>query len=163
MKDLTNLALTAGGMLSLLGGAKLSGLAMFAKGAWGLEQTWRNNHPEFTGDLSQRWEKSVAFYNQTHQNPTNRTLHRIGIPMIVGGAAGLALFPRFRPLWTLSAASFSAGWALNLIGHGLYEKNSPAFADDPLAFLAGPMWDVAQMRKKQGGLHIVSETVEVSQ
>ena len=160
MKDMTNLALTAGGMLSLLAGAKLSGLAMFAKGAWGLEQTWRQKHPHFDGDLSERWEESVRFYNATHRNPTNRTLHRIGIPMILGGAAGLVLFPRYRPLWLASATSFGAGWALNLIGHGVYERNSPAFADDPLAFLAGPVWDFQQVRDKRRSLHVVTKTAE---
>ena len=32
-------------------------------------------------------------------------------------------------------------WALNIIGHKAYEKKAPAFADDPLSFIAGPFWD----------------------
>lgn len=84
----------------------------------------------------------------------NRKLHIVGIPMIVGGTAGLLLFSPFRPLWLASAAAFVAGWALNFLGHGRFEKNAPAFADDPLSFIAGPAWDfmhlVAERRKSNG-------------
>jgi uncharacterized membrane protein YGL010W len=33
---------------------------------------------------------------------------------------------------------------MNLVGHAVFEKNRPAFADDPLSFLAGPAWDLRQ-------------------
>jgi uncharacterized membrane protein YGL010W len=39
---------------------------------------------------------------------------------------------------------------LNFIGHGKYEKNAPAFADDPLSFIAGPVWDFQQILRKDG-------------
>lgn len=146
-----NLALAVGGMAALLTGQKLAAISMFGTGLAGLEKAWREAHPDFHGSLEERWNESVKFYEQTHSEPTNRTLHVIGIPMIVGGAVGLLLWSPFRPLWFIAAGSFTAGWVLNFIGHGLYEKKKPAFADDPLAFLAGPAWDFTQMLAKRKG------------
>lgn len=145
IKKNRDLACVAGGMTALLFGRKVIGLGLFAKGLCGLEAEWREQR-DFDGTWAERWEKSQAFYEGTHQDPTNRWLHMVGIPMIVGGAAGLVVFSPYRPLWFASASSFTAGWVLNFIGHGFYEKNGPAFADDPLSFLAGPMWDLEQRR-----------------
>jgi hypothetical protein len=65
----------------------------------------------------------------------------IGIPMIVGGAAGMLVAPPPTPIWAMAVTSFVVGWVLNLVGHKYFEKNAPAFRDDPLSFLAGPVWD----------------------
>jgi hypothetical protein len=140
-----NVAYAGAGMLGVLAGRKITGLALFAKGLHGLEEEWRKAHPEFEGGVVARWDKAIEFYEETHENGVNRKLHIIGIPMIVGGAAGLLLFSPFRPLWFVSASSFTAGWILNFIGHGVFEKKAPAFADDPLSFLAGPVWDFKQL------------------
>jgi hypothetical protein len=148
MNKKMSLALTAGGMAALLTGNKLGALAMFGMGAAGLEKHWRVENADVPKGFSARWDRAISFYNQTHQEPTNRNLHQVGIPMILGGAIGLVVFPAFRPMWLASAASFTTGWALNFIGHGLYEKNKPAFADDPLSFIAGPIWDLDQLRGK---------------
>lgn len=147
LKDPKNrdIACVAGGMGALLAGRKVIGLGLFAKGFYGLERRWREERA-FDGTWAERWERSVAFYEATHTHPVNRTLHRVGIPMIVAGAAGLLAYPAYRPLWAASAGLFTVGWGLNFVGHGLYEKNAPAFADDPLSFLAGPMWDLQQLR-----------------
>jgi hypothetical protein len=138
-------AMMVGGMLGLLTGSKIPSLIMVARGAKGLEDEWREQHPEFQGTLAERWQKAIEFYEATHKEPTNRRLHVIGIPIIVGGTAGLLLFSPFRPMWFVSAGAFVTGWVMNFIGHGLYEKNKPAFADDPLSFLAGPAWDLMQV------------------
>jgi len=69
----------------------------------------------------------------------------VGIPMIVGGALGLLAAPSFTPPWAASAALFGAGWALNIVGHRRFEHNAPAFFEDPLSFLAGPVWDVKNL------------------
>ena len=39
---------------------------------------------------------------------------------------------------------FSLGWALQFVGH-YYEGKRPAFADDPLGLLVGPMFVVAEL------------------
>lgn len=161
MNKKLSLALTAGGMVGLLTGSKIGALTLFGLGARGLEKNWRAEHPETPDTWAARWDAAITFYNDTHQEPTNRSLHRIGIPMILGGAVGLLLFPRFRPLWLASAGSFAVGWSLNLIGHGLFEKNKPAFADDPLSFIAGPIWDLEQM-KGRGPLRVVEPAQKVS-
>ena len=133
------------GMGMLLTGRKMTALAVFGKGFLELEAQWRERHPEVPDTMQARWEAALAFYDETHQDPTNRLLHQIGIPMIVGGAVGLLLSNFLRPLWLASAATFSVGWTLNLVGHALFEKAAPAFADDPLSFIAGPVWDLKQL------------------
>lgn len=143
-----NLLLTGGGMVALLAGRRVEATTMLARGLQGLEQGWREKHPEFQGGWRDRWARAEAFYEETHRDPTNRTLHMIGIPIIVGGTAGLLLFPRYRPLWLASAGAFAGGWALNFVGHAFYEKSAPAFADDPLALVAGPVWDLRRLRRR---------------
>lgn len=132
------------GMATLLTGQKASALTMFARGVALLERSWRERNPQFEGGFKERVAESVRFYEETHRHPTNRKLHQIGIPMIVGGAAGLLLAPAFRPVWLASAGSFALGWGLNIVGHSGFEKNRPAFSADPLSFITGPLWDVKQ-------------------
>ncbi len=150
-EDKRDVATAAGGMVALMLGRKATALALFASGARGLERTWREKHPDFKGGWKERWQHAITFYEETHQEPTNRLLHQIGIPMIVGGAVGLLAMPAYTPPWWASLGSWTVGWGLNFVGHGVYEKNAPAFQDDPLSFLAGPIWDLQQLRKKVTG------------
>ncbi len=147
------MALSFGGMGLLCAGFKVPALALFGAGIKLLEKDWRARHPEFVGSSSERWQASLAFYRDTHQNSTNRTLHLIGIPMILGGAVGLfasrPLSPVTGPLWAVSFGAFAAGWALNLVGHQVFEKRAPAFSDDGLSFIAGPVWDFQEMLKSR--------------
>jgi hypothetical protein len=149
-KENRDVVAAGAGMLALLAGRKLTALALFGKGFSGLEKKWRANHSDFQGDCAERWDEALRFYGETHRDPVNRKLHIIGIPFIVAGAAGLILFAPYRPLWGMAATSFVGGWVLNFIGHGKYEKNAPAFADDPLSFIAGPVWDFQQILRKDG-------------
>ena len=140
-------AMAVAGGAALLSGQKFTAIVMLSRGASGLEKKWRVRHPEFNGTFQQRWDAATSFYEQTHRNPTNRVLHMVGIPLIVGGAMGLLFSPRYSPPWFLSATAFAGGWAMNIVGHVNYEKNAPAFAEDPLAFVAGPVWDAQQLAK----------------
>ena len=146
-------ALSVAGMGALCAGFKKSALALFGAGIQLLEKDWRARHPEFIGDGGERWQASLAFYRDTHQNGTNRTLHLVGIPLIVGGAIGLFASKPFSPvtgaLWAGSLGAFATGWAFNLIGHAAFEKRAPAFSDDGLSFVAGPVWDLQQMLKSR--------------
>jgi uncharacterized membrane protein YGL010W len=141
--------LSALGMGALCAGFKLSAITLFGAGLRLLEKDWRARHPEFNGDTRDRFRESMSFYRDTHTNGTNRTLHLVGIPMILGGAAGLfvsrPLSPITGPLWLGSLGAFATGWALNLIGHAAFEKQAPAFSDDGLSFIVGPVWDLQQM------------------
>jgi hypothetical protein len=142
-------ALSFAGMGALCAGFKKSALTLFGAGIKLLEKDWRARHPEFHGTGAERWQESLRFYRETHQNETNRTLHLIGIPLIVGGAAGLfsskPFSPVTGPLWVGSLGAFAAGWALNLVGHAAFEKRAPAFSDDGLSFVAGPVWDFQEL------------------
>jgi len=146
-------ALSALGMGALCAGFKLSALSLFSAGIKLLEKDWRARHPEFIGNASERWQASLSFYRDTHQNGTNRTLHLIGIPLIVGGAVGLfaskPLSPVTGALWLGSFGAFATGWALNLVGHAAFEKRAPAFSDDGLSFIAGPVWDLQELLKSR--------------
>lgn len=137
------------GMVALFSGRKMAGLGMFARGLAALEQGWRQKHPDFNGGFAERWEAATEFYEATHRNKVNRVLHMTGIPLIVGGAAGLLAFKPYRPAWTVAASSFAVGWGLNILGHAVFERNAPAFKDDPLSFLAGPVWDLQQLFGKK--------------
>lgn len=137
-----------GGMALLMFGRKTEGLALFGKGALDLEKIYKEEHPELEPGFDNRWQKAVEFYDETHKDDINRKLHMIGIPMILGGAIGLIATKPYKKPWVASAAAFGVGWLLNIVGHSKYEKNKPAFADDPLSFIAGPVWDVQQLMNK---------------
>ncbi|HET7540955.1 MAG TPA: DUF962 domain-containing protein [Polyangiaceae bacterium] len=142
-------ALSFAGMGALCAGFKLTALSLFGAGVELLEKDWRARHPEFVGNAAERWQASLSFYRDTHKNGTNRTLHLIGIPLIVGGAVGLfaskPLSPVRGALWATSLAAFATGWGLNLVGHAVFEKRAPAFSDDGLSFIAGPVWDLQEL------------------
>ncbi|MCA9538771.1 MAG: DUF962 domain-containing protein [Myxococcales bacterium] len=149
--------LAAGGMAALATGSKLSGLGLFARGVVDIEDEWRAAHPEFVGGVRERWRLAIEHYEATHQHPTNRKLHLVGIPIIIGGATGLIVWPRYSPPWWLSAGAFGAGWGLNLVGHAVFERNAPAFAEDPLSFVAGPVWDLMNLKSALGGQRAVAD------
>lgn len=81
----------------------------------------------------------MAKYNEDHQHPVNRTLHTIGIPMIV---ASLPILP-LNPL--LGSTMFVVGWILQFIGHA-FEGKAPSFFRDPTFLLVGPMWFLKKIR-----------------
>lgn len=134
-----------GGMALVMLGRKTEGLSLFAKGVYDLEKIYREKHPDLEPGLENRWQKAVEFYEETHKDDTNRNLHRWGIPLIVGGAVGLLAAKPYNKTWQVSASAFAIGWAMNIVGHSKYEKRRPAFTDDPLSFIAGPVWDVQQL------------------
>ncbi|MBX3273603.1 MAG: DUF962 domain-containing protein [Sandaracinaceae bacterium] len=146
-----DLALLAGGAVTLMAGGKLTPIAMFLAGMKGLEDEWRKAHPDFHGSLAERFQLAIEHYDATHQHPTNRLLHTVGIPMVLGGFVGMLAAPRYSPPWWIANGSWTAGWALNFVGHGLYEKGEPAFATDPLGPIAGPVWDFVRLRDKLFG------------
>src|SRR5262245_45815103 len=84
-KEQRDVAAAGAGMLALLAGRKLTAIALFSKGFMGLEKSWRERHPEFTGSFADRWNEALKFYESTHREPTNRKLHVVGIPFIVAG------------------------------------------------------------------------------
>jgi uncharacterized membrane protein YGL010W len=72
-------------------------------------------------------------YREDHQNPVNRALHSVGIPLIVASLPVLA----FNPL--LGAGMFVFGWILQFLGHA-FEGKAPSFFRDPRFLFVGPVW-----------------------
>jgi uncharacterized membrane protein YGL010W len=63
---------------------------------------------------------------------------KLGAVMI---AFSLLLYLAARLLpWPAALGLFLAGWVFQFIGHGVYEKRSPAFVDNLAHLLVGPMW-----------------------
>ena len=63
---------------------------------------------------------------------------KLGTVMI---AFSLALYAGARLLpWQVDLGLFLVGWVFQFIGHGVYEKKSPAFLDNLAHLLVGPMW-----------------------
>ncbi len=141
--------LAVAGMVTLCLGFKAPALALFVLGLASIEWDWRIRHPAFRGSVGERFECALVFYRATHRDRTNRTLHVIGIPLIVLGALGLFAAPpvytALSAVWGVSLAAFAIGWLLNLVGHAAYEKRAPAFSEDCLSFVAGPVWDLQQL------------------
>ena len=42
--------------------------------------------------------------------------------------------------WPVALGLFGVGWIFQFIGHGLYEKRSPAFFGNLTHLLVGPLW-----------------------
>jgi hypothetical protein len=146
LRATSGVLLATASMATLCLGFKVPALCLFAVGVFQIERDWRARHAAFRGGIGARWRCAVDFYAATHQEPTNRLLHIIGIPLIVGGALGLLAAPSvFGPVRLASLTAFGVGWLLNLVGHAAFEKRAPAFSEDALSFLAGPAWDLRQL------------------
>jgi uncharacterized membrane protein YGL010W len=79
-------------------------------------------------------ERYMEQYDHEHENPWNKILHGIGIPVIFAGVV-LAAFTH----WRLGLGLFVGGWVLLFLGHRI-EGNKPAFFQGAVYFLVGPVW-----------------------
>ena len=43
-------------------------------------------------------------------------------------------------VWQLCVTLFIAGWILQFLGHGAYEKRAPAFYKNAIHLIVGPLW-----------------------
>jgi uncharacterized membrane protein YGL010W len=90
------------------------------------------------------FEQYMRDYGEAHRQPGTRLTHMVGIPMIV---ASLPMLP-LNPL--VGVPMFAGGWALQLIGHYVFEKNDPQFFGDPLNLLVGVVWAAVEWAKLVG-------------
>ena len=92
------------------------------------------------------WDEWIDEYSESHQNPVNRMMHTIGIPMIAGSV--LLVIPSwFIPgLWRFALGLFVTGWVLQFIGHW-FEGKPPEFFKDYRFLFVGLRW---WMRKTFG-------------
>jgi hypothetical protein len=80
----------------------------------------------------------VAQYEKEHTKLGTKLTHMVGIPMIVASIPTAFVNP------PAAGGLFVGGWALQYIGHYLFEKNKPAFYSDPYYLLVGPVWVAAE-------------------
>ena len=53
-------------------------------------------------------------------------------------------------LWTIAAGLFVVGWALQIIGHQVFERKRPSLLDNPLHMMISPMYIFAKMYARLG-------------
>lgn len=78
--------------------------------------------------------KLLDEYRAHHQHPVNQLIHFFCIPAIVASLVVVFFHP-----W-VGAAMFAGGWILQFVGHGVFEKKSPAFLTNVAHLLIGPLW-----------------------
>jgi uncharacterized membrane protein YGL010W len=94
---------------------------------------------------SRTWAEWLAQYAESHQDPTNRLCHTIGIPVV---AASVVLCPAllFMPqLWLAVLGLFVVGWSFQFVGH-YYEGKPPEFTKDWRFLFVGLRWWLAKVR-----------------
>ncbi|WP_328357987.1 DUF962 domain-containing protein [Mycobacterium sp. NBC_00419] len=64
--------------------------------------------------------EKMAYYRTQHTSRGVKLTHLVGLPVIVWGIPLLAARPR------IGAAMFLGGWALQIAGHVVFEKNLPS-------------------------------------
>jgi uncharacterized membrane protein YGL010W len=79
---------------------------------------------------------------------------KLGLVMIVFSVL-LYLGARMLP-WPVALGAFLCGWVFQFLGHGVYEKRSPAFMGNLAHLLVGPLWVLNHFvplhRKEQAGV-----------
>lgn len=80
----------------------------------------------------------VAQYEKEHTKFGTKLTHMVGIPMIVASIPTAFVNP------LAAGGLFVGGWALQYVGHYVFEKNTPAFYGDPYYLLVGPVWVAAE-------------------
>jgi uncharacterized membrane protein YGL010W len=78
-------------------------------------------------------ENFLENYKAKHKHPLNKLCHSVGIPMIV------VSLPVFLFNWRWALILFVGGWILQFVGHAI-EGNQPAFFQNPVYLLVGPLW-----------------------
>ncbi len=80
----------------------------------------------------------MTLYGKEHTKFGTKLTHMVGIPMIV------ASIPTAFVNVPLAGGLFVGGWALQYVGHYVFEHNKPAFYGDPYYLLVGPVWVAAE-------------------
>jgi uncharacterized membrane protein YGL010W len=80
----------------------------------------------------------LSQYEKEHTKLGTRVTHLVGIPMVVVSIPTAFVNP------PVAGGLFAGGWALQIIGHRVFEKNKPAFLSDPYYLLVGPVWIAAE-------------------
>jgi uncharacterized membrane protein YGL010W len=90
------------------------------------------------------WTELFELYRAAHQQPGTKLTHLFGIPMIVVSLPLTLLRPK------LGLGLCAGGWALQFIGHYVFEHNDPQFFGDPRNLLVGVAWSAAEWAELLG-------------
>ena len=95
-------------------------------------------------------------YRDEHTHLGTKLTHMVGIPMIVASIPTAVVNP------PLAGGLFVGGWALQFIGHAVFEKKKPSFFSDPYYLLVGPVWVTVEWLELfglpvPGALHVPPE------
>ncbi|MFV1987661.1 MAG: Mpo1-like protein [Gemmatimonadota bacterium] len=90
-------------------------------------------------------EEWVEQYAASHQNPVNRVLHTLGIPMIGLSILlfGASIF--VAGVWPFALGLFVVGWIFQFVGHA-FEGKPPEFFRDWRFLFVGLRWWFAKIR-----------------
>lgn len=69
---------------------------------------------------SASFEEKMAYYRSQHTTAGVRATHLVGVPAVA------AALPLIAARTKLGVSLFLAGWSLQILGHRVFEKNSPA-------------------------------------
>ena len=89
-------------------------------------------------------------YRAAHRHPGTKLTHMFGIPMIVASLPLLLVRPK------LAIGMFVGGWALQFVGHYVFEKNDPQFFGDKRNLLVGVVWSGIEWGRLAGRLAGIS-------
>jgi len=101
------------------------------------------------------FQKQLQFYRQSHSTLGCKLTHMFGIPIIV------VSLPMLVFNWPLGVGMFLIGWALQFVGHYVFQKNHPAFVQvpsSPRAYAVGLLFVAEEWRKLFTGKRLVEPT-----
>jgi uncharacterized membrane protein YGL010W len=74
------------------------------------------------------FEEKMAYYRSQHTTQGVRATHLVGIPAVATALPLMAARPR------VGVPLFLAGWTVQVLGHVVFEKNSPALSKGFLTY-----------------------------
>jgi uncharacterized membrane protein YGL010W len=86
----------------------------------------------------------LSQYEREHTQFGTKLTHMVGIPMVLASIPTVLVSP------PVAGGLFAGGWALQIIGHRVFERNKPAFLSDPYYLLVGPVWVAAEWMRVFG-------------
>jgi uncharacterized membrane protein YGL010W len=83
-----------------------------------------NGQTDEQRDLKREYAETLEHYRSQHTTLGCKLTHMVGVPMIALSVPMLLISPR------RAANLLAGGWALQFIGHYVFEKNSPVVLTD---------------------------------
>ena len=88
---------------------------------------------DMSQETQEEYAETLEYYKSQHTTMGCKITHMIGVPMIALSVPMLLISPR------RAANLLAGGWALQFIGHYVFEKNSPVVLTDyrnPMVIIA---------------------------